>query len=85
MTYRVVQGQIKGTVGPDFVVACVLGEATVSAATVGRGGAGDCQRMVWSDERWWIGPGAQPAPAPSAWPGSADAIRAGWRVVNREL
>jgi hypothetical protein len=83
MTFRVVQGQLTGSVGPDFVVACVLGETTVTAAAVGRGGAGDCQRMVWSDGRWWIGPGAQPARAPSAWPGSADAVRAGWRVINR--
>ncbi|GAA0896959.1 hypothetical protein GCM10009557_71300 [Virgisporangium ochraceum] len=83
MAFQVVQGQVKGSVGPDFVVACVLGVATVSTERVGQGGVGDCQRMVWSEGRWWIGPGAQPAPAPSAWPGSADAARAGWRVITR--
>lgn len=81
--FQAVQGQIKGTVGKDFVVACVLGELTVTAASVARAGVGDCQRMVWRDGRWWIGPGTQPAYAPSAWPGSADAVRAGWRELRR--
>lgn len=84
VTYRVVMGQIKGTVGPDFVVACVLGHGVITAANVGRAGVGDCQRMVWVNGQWRIGPRAQPAPAPSAWPGSADSVRAGWRVVSRE-
>ncbi len=81
--FQAAQAQIKGTVGPDFVVACVLGELTVTAASVAQAGVGDCQRMVWRDGRWWIGPGAQPAWAPSAWPGSADAVRAGWRELRR--
>jgi len=82
-TFQAVQGQIKGSVGPDFVVACVLGELDVTASTSARAGLGDCQRMAWRSGRWWIGPGAQPAYAPSAWPGSADAVRAGWRDLNR--
>jgi hypothetical protein len=75
-------GQIKGTVGNSFVVACVLGELQVTYRSTARAGAGDCQRMVWRGGRWRIGPGAQPAYAPSAWPGSADAVRAGWRVLT---
>ena len=75
-------GQIKGSVGDDFVVACVLGEWQITYRSTTRAGAGDCQRMVWSGGRWRIGPGAQPAYAPSAWPGSADAVRAGWRVLT---
>jgi hypothetical protein len=75
-------GQIKGTVGDSFVVACVLGEWQITYRSTSRAGAGDCQRMVWHDGRWRIGPGAQPAYAPSAWPGSADALRAGWRALT---
>jgi hypothetical protein len=80
--YQVSQGQIKGVLG-DFAVVCVLGEFEATAASLGRAGWGDCQRMVWRDGRWWIGPGSQPTRAPSAWPGSADAVRAGWREVVR--
>lgn len=81
-TFTPVAGQIKGTVGDDFVVACVLGEWQATYRATVRAGAGDCQRMVWTQGRWWIGPGDQPAYAPSAWPGSADAVRAGWRAVT---
>ena len=82
-TFQVVEGQIKGTVGPNFVVACVLGEMDVTAVSSARAGIGDCQRMVWHEGRWRIGSGSQPAYAPSAWPGSADAVRAGWRELER--
>lgn len=82
-TFQVVQGQIKGSVGTDYVVACVLGEFTASLTITERVGAGDCQRMVWASGRWWIGAGSPPADAPSAWPGSADAVRAGWRELRR--
>jgi hypothetical protein len=82
LSFQTVEAQIKGTVGSDFVLACVLGELDVTISTIGRGGLGDCQRMVWSQNRWWIGPGAQPAKAPSAWPGSADSVRGGWRVLK---
>ena len=81
-TFTPVAGQIKGTVGDDFVVACVLGEWQATYRATVRAGAGDCQRMVWTQGRWWIGPGDQPAYAPSAWPGSADAVRAGWRALT---
>lgn len=81
-TFTPVAGQIKGSVGDDFVVACVLGEWQVTYRDTARAGAGDCQRLVWTEGRWWIGAGDQPAYAPSAWPGSADAVRAGWRSLT---
>lgn len=81
-TFTPVAGQIKGIVGDDFVVACVLGEWQATYRGTSRAGAGDCQRMVWSEGRWWIGAGNQPAYAPSAWPGSADAVRVGWRALT---
>ncbi len=83
-TFTPLAGQIKGSLGPDFAVVCVLGEWSVTyrSASQAGAGAGDCQRMVWSAGRWRIGPGPQPAYAPSAWPGSADAVRAGWRSLT---
>jgi hypothetical protein len=81
-TFTPLAGRIKGTIGDDFVVACVLGEWQVTYQSTTRAGAADCQRMVWSDGRWWIGPGAQPAFPPTAWPGSEDAVRTGWRPLT---
>lgn len=81
-TFTPVAGQIKGSVGRDFVVACVLGEWQVTYRETSSAGAADCQRMAWVEGRWRIGAGDQPAYAPSAWPGSADAVRAGWRALT---
>ena len=81
-TFTPVAGQVKGTIGAHFAVVCVLGEWQVTYRTTSRAGAGDCQRMVWDDGRWRIGAGAQPAFAPSAWPGSVDAVQAGWRGLS---
>lgn len=76
-------GFIKGTVGADFVVPCV--DFVVTAST-DRGSTevavADCQRMVWSEGRWMIGPGAEPAPAPSLWPGSQASIDAGYQWLD---
>lgn len=81
-TFTPTHAQIKGVLaGGDFVLACVLGEFDGSYRTSTKVGVGDCQRMVWSNGRWRIGPGPQPAFAPSAWPGSADCVRAGWRAI----
>jgi hypothetical protein len=63
-------GQIKGSVGADFVVPCVDFELTVTVTTTVRGAVADCQRMVWTGERWMIGPGPEPADPPSVWPGT---------------
>lgn len=69
---------VKGIDGPDWVVACVLLDIAVSIRTDARMGYGHCSRMQWSDGRWQIAPGVAPARAPSAWPGSAAAVEAGW-------
>jgi hypothetical protein len=82
-TWTLTHAQIKGALDDgNFVVACVLGEFDANYRSTVRAGVGDCQRMVWHGGRWWIGPGAQPAFAPSTWPGSADCVRAGWREVR---
>lgn len=73
-------GQVKGTDGPDWVLACVLLDVRAAVATTARIGYGHCERMSWHDGRWQIGPGTPPAKAPSTWPGSDLALQAGWRT-----
>ena len=73
--------QIKGTDGPDWVVACVLLDVRAALKAEARMGYGTCERMQWTGDRWLIGPGAPPPPAPSTWPGSDAFIEAGWLPV----
>jgi hypothetical protein len=79
---RPVMGLIKGTVGQGFAVVCVNFEFTVTVEQTSRIAIADCQRMAWVEDRWVIGPGAEPAPAPSVWPGTEAAIAAGWRDLR---
>jgi hypothetical protein len=76
-------GQIKGTVGPDFVIPCVDFELDVTLQQTARGATADCQRMVWQADRWLIGPGEEPAVPPSVWPGTDLAISVGYRGLRR--
>ena len=69
---------MKGSDGPDWAVACVLLDVQAWIKTESRMGYGLCSRMEWVDGRWQIAAGAEPAPAPSAWPGSNAAVAAGW-------
>lgn len=71
-------GQIKGADGPDWVLGCVLLRVDATIARSASIAYGHCERLAWSDGRWQIAPGAQPAPAPSTWPGTELAIEAGW-------
>lgn len=82
-TYEVTRGQIKGTAsGGRYVVACVLGQFSVGyEGQVISAGVGDCQAMRWSGSQWRIAAGALAALAPCAWPGSADAVKAGYREL----
>lgn len=72
--------QVKATDGPDWTIACVLLDATVTIRTQARTGFGYCERMQWdpASDRWLIGPGTPPALAPSTWPGTQLAQQAGW-------
>lgn len=83
-TWRLTSAQVKGTTDSGrYVVACVLGELTVTAnGQVVTGGGGDCQALRYVDGNWQISPGAAAAPAPLAWPGTAEAIAAGYRAVG---
>jgi hypothetical protein len=73
-------GLVKGGDGPDWAVVCVLLDVQAWIKTESRMGYGLCSRMEWVDGRWQVAPGAEPAPAPSAWPGSNAAVAAGWLV-----
>lgn len=76
-------GLIKGTVGTDFVVPCIDLELDITLTSTARGAVGDCQRMLWRAGRWWIGPGPEPAVAPSVWPDSELAMKVGYRDLRR--
>ena len=73
--------QIKGVDGPEWVVACVLLDVRAALKAEARMGYGTCERMQWTGDRWLIGPGAPPAPAPSTWPSSDASVEAGWQPV----
>jgi hypothetical protein len=81
-------GFVKGTVGDDFVVPCIDFVITATLTTTGSAGqpqqvaVADCQRMVWQDDRWVIGPGEEPAPPPSLWPGSQASFDAGYQWLE---
>ena len=77
-----VMGLIKGTVGADFVIPCLDYEADATLAQTARVAVADCQRMVWTGQRWMIGPGSEPADAPSVWPDTDQAIEVGYRDVR---
>lgn len=78
--YQVTHGLVKGSTDAGrYTVVCVLGELSVGyqGRTISAG-VGDCQAMRWTGTDWRISPGVLAAPATSAWPGSADAINAGY-------
>jgi hypothetical protein len=77
-------GLVKAADGPDWVVVCVDFEVDATLAQTARVAVADCQRMVWSAGRWVIGPGAEPAPGPSIWPGTDAAINAGYKELRGE-
>ncbi len=70
--------QIKGSDGPDWVLACVLMDVRAQVATTARIAYGHCERMQWVSDRWVIAAGANPSRAPSTWPGTDLARKAGW-------
>jgi hypothetical protein len=76
-------GLIKGTAGAEFVVPCLDFEVDATLAHTARVAVADCQRMVWTGQRWMIGPGAEPAEAPSVWPDTDPAVQVGYRDVRR--
>jgi hypothetical protein len=74
-------GQIKGSVGRDYAVVCVDYVLEVALQKSTMVAVADCQRMVWSGDRWRIGDGAQPFQASPVWPGTDAAIDLGWKEI----
>jgi hypothetical protein len=84
VTAEPVGAQVKGGDGPDWVLACVQMDITVSVTSEARFGYGHCSRMAWNGSRWLIGSGNPAAQAPATWPGSQRSVEAGWlRWVER--
>lgn len=84
LTYQVTHGLVKGSTDAGrYAVVCVLGQLSVDyqGRTISAG-VGDCQAMRWTGTDWRISPGALAAPASSAWPGSADAVKARYRELS---
>jgi hypothetical protein len=82
--FKTTDGLIKGTTdGGRYAVVCVLGELTagINGQSIS-GGAADCQAMRYVNGDWRISPGAPATRAPTAWPGTAEAVRAGYRAVS---
>ena len=77
-------GLVKATDGGDWALACVDFEVDATLAQTARVAVADCQRMAWAGNRWVIGPGAEPAPAPSIWPGTDASIDAGYKELRSE-
>jgi hypothetical protein len=75
-------GLVKATDGPDWVLACVDFEVDATLVRTARVAVADCQRMAWDDNRWVIGPGPEPAPPPSIWPGTDASIDAGYKDLR---
>lgn len=73
-------GQVKGSDGPDWVVACVLLTLEATYERSAEVAYGHCERMTWEVDRWVIDAGPAPAPAPSTWAGTDLAAQAGWRT-----
>lgn len=61
----------------DFVLTMTAGEAPASRIAVA-----DCQRMVRVGGRWMIGPGDEPDPSPSLWPGTEASYDAGYQWLE---
>lgn len=79
VTATPVAGQVKGTDGDDWVVACVLLDLRAHLVEEARVAYGHCEAMTWTGDGWLIDPTYPVSPAPSTWPGTALAAQAGWR------
>jgi hypothetical protein len=82
LTATPIMGLVKAADGSDWVVVCVDFEVDATLARTARVALADCQRMVWQGDRWVIGPGAEPAPPPSIWPGTDAAIEVGYKELR---
>ena len=73
-------GQVKGLDDDDWVLACVLLDVRAGGTEDARIAYGHCEAMAWAGDRWLIDTTHDVAQAPSTWPGTDLAARAGWRT-----
>lgn len=79
---------VKGTIGPDFAVVCVLGQVTADyRGQISAQGHGDCEPMRWittadAGGQWRIAAGSRVPVTPSPWPGTAEAVAVGYRSTR---
>ncbi|MEQ3552870.1 hypothetical protein WIS52_20580 [Pseudonocardia nematodicida] len=85
MSWTPTSAMIKGSTDDGtYTVACVLGEFVAdNNGRVINAGWGNCLPMRRVDDQWRVASGPTAAPAPSAWPGSDEAVAAGWREIQR--
>ncbi|MGD8202175.1 hypothetical protein ACQE98_16170 [Ornithinimicrobium sp. W1679] len=79
VTATPVAGQVKGSDGARWVLACVLLELRAELVQQAQVAYGHCEAMTWQEGRWVIDPAHPVSSAPSTWPGTDLAARAGWR------
>lgn len=88
VTWEPVQALVKGTIGPDFAVVCVLGQITADyRGQISAQGHGDCEPMRWittadAGGQWRIAAGSRVPVTPSPWPGTAEAVAVGYRSTR---
>jgi hypothetical protein len=75
-------GLIKGSVGSDFVIPCVDFQFDATLSSTQHVAEADCERMVWQDDRWVIGPGPEPADPPSVWADTDTAVSVGYKDLR---
>ncbi|WP_344022057.1 hypothetical protein [Pseudonocardia kongjuensis] len=85
MSWTPTSAMVKGSTDDGtYTVACVLGEFVAdNQGRVVNAGWGNCLPMRRVADQWRIASGPTAAPAPSAWPGSDEAVAAGWREIAR--
>lgn len=83
-TWTPTSALVKGSLDAGrYVVVCVLGELAVGVNGQSMSsGAGTCAAMRRHADRWQIAPGPSAAPAALAWPGTLEAVRAGYRDLD---
>ncbi len=73
---------MKGTDGPDWVLACVLLDIRAAIVTDARIGYGHCERMTWHRRTLADRPRHPTREGAVGGPGSDLALQAGWRTFQ---
>lgn len=85
ISWNPTSAQVKGTAADErYTVACVLGELVVDyRGRVVTSGWGNCLPIRRVGDQWRVASGPPAWVAPSAWPGSNEAVAAGWREIRQ--